>query len=66
VNELITARYEGYCPKCKDEIDVGDKIGYTDTFAVCEECFTSRDRSQRRENTTVCPECFLIHSGECL
>jgi hypothetical protein len=70
----FSARYRGLCERCGRWINLGDEIRYHRDFdgPVHSGCrapeFTVAEKpvvTGRRDPTTLCLSCFLIHSGEC-
>ncbi len=60
------ARYSGQCAACGERIYEGARVEYEDDFLVHVDCpeRVNVDVPQRNERT--CPDCYLIHAGECL
>lgn len=58
------ARYAGTCKDCEDHISVDDEIGYNDDgLIVCADCLLD---TCKEPDLKACPECNLVHAGECL
>lgn len=62
------ARYDGWCSRCKTAITIGDTLTYTDDdgaiHAHCQ-AVEPDDPLAVGKRETVCPDCYLIHAGEC-
>ena len=66
-SHAFRAKYPGRCPECGEEIEVGDKLVYTeDNLAVHEVCPDSIHGELRVRET--CPRCFTEKAlnGSCL
>lgn len=58
------ARYFGTCaePNCGQKIVPGEAVTYVDDELVHEEC---PEKLPERPERPPCPDCFLVHAGEC-
>lgn len=68
----MIARYSGTCPTCEEKIvaDVDEILQNFKDEWVHADClkFGKLDSEKVRERARrdMCPECFMVHSGECL
>lgn len=63
------ARYPGTCCSCGERIEVGDVIRYNaDDEIVHARHEIIHARHERPEEVLAppCPDCFMVHKGECL
>jgi hypothetical protein len=58
------AKYPGRCGSCDERIDVGDEVRYDDDELVHDRC-KALAADEQGDLTKVCPDCWLLHSGEC-
>jgi hypothetical protein len=71
-SRVFAANYRGLCATCDDTIYPGDDVCYQGNELVHAECRGPVDLDRpvmRRPSSTpeeVCPECSMIHRGECL
>lgn len=64
----FTARYPGFCTACDERTHPGDEVDYLDgerTKIVHANCPELADLDAPQRNERQCPDCFLIHAGEC-
>ena len=60
----FTARYNGHCAAdCGQPIREGDQAVYDDDQLVHHDC--ADDSTPQRPEQPACPNCWLIHAGEC-
>jgi hypothetical protein len=75
---VFSARYRGLCGRCGRWIDRGDDVRFQKDFVgvVHSGCrppkvtvtFMPRPTAppgKREQDTTPCPECHLVHAGDC-
>lgn len=71
---VFPASYPGECPECGGDFIQGDRVRYVqahDEGPVHEECtigsagYTARKPRPSAIRTPPCPECGLMHAGEC-
>lgn len=61
----FAAKYRGQCNDCGEWFSEGTMVHYNDEDQlVHQDC--EDDLLDLGEAGTPCPECFLIHRGECL
>jgi len=65
---VFEAKYGGKCGRCGDYFPAGAPVEYVDDVLVaadhnCEPGPEETPESVRRDR---CPQCYLIHAGECL
>lgn len=56
----IPARFTGLCLECNASIKLGDLIVQIDDVWQHERC-----ESIEKKDLPVCPECWIMHVGEC-
>jgi hypothetical protein len=68
VGAVFIAKYAGRCGDCNSKIEPGDMCHYVDDEVCHEGCFGQHKAAlkERARNEKPCPNCFLIHKGECL
>lgn len=60
------AKYHGRCVGCDERIEPGDQVEYNaDEELVHVHCDDQTDPDAPLRNERKCPDCFLIHAGEC-
>lgn len=62
----FTAKYSGPCAGCPNRIEPGQEVVRDDEGLVHADCGPSIDQLGVAPDETVCPDCFMVHSGECL
>jgi hypothetical protein len=60
------ASYPGKCGACGDRIHPGDQINYCDGATIHAFCDDRVDPDEPRRTERKCPDCFMIHAGECM
>lgn len=55
------ARHKGSCTECWEPINVGDFVEYNDKGGLVHTECPELERPEKEP----CPDCFLIHAGEC-
>lgn len=64
----FSAKYRSRCGACDEQIEVGDDCTYDDEDNVVHSrCLILANSGVPKEVMAekVCPDCWLIHSGEC-
>lgn len=60
----FSAKYRGLCAgECGETIRVGDEVVFVDNELMHTACVSDPAPGGRVES--VCPDCFLVHTGEC-
>lgn len=60
---VFQAKYPGQCGRCDNRIQVGEHVHYDDDELIHVEC--AEDIGLNNNVGTPCPDCWLIHKGEC-
>lgn len=45
VGAQFQAKYDGRCPECHEEVEVGDLMGYVNDVAVCDGCYNDAEQA---------------------
>lgn len=61
---MRAAAFHSVCEECEGEINVGDMIEERSGAWVHAEC-PEPEGFAVRPGETICPDCFMIHAGEC-
>ena len=61
----FTAKFEGHCLDCDGRINVGDQVQYDEDAVVHVDCDPIPDIDAPRRTERQCPQCWLVHAGEC-
>ena len=59
------AKYPGRCAACDERIYEGNWVRYEDDFLVHDDCDEVPERDAPQRNKRKCPDCYMIHAGEC-
>ena len=59
------AKYPGRCTRCDEQFHEGDWVRYEDDFIVHQDCPEPIDADAPRRNERKCPDCYMVHAGEC-
>ena len=61
-SRTFTARFAGICAGCDEEFEAGSEVMYEEdqiVHADPSECI------RIAQENAPCPECFLVHAGDC-
>lgn len=61
----FTARFSGICEDCHEGFEKGDEVRYKGTDLVhadSDDCLAAMPATAG----APCPECFMVHAGDCL
>lgn len=61
----FTARFPGICEECQEGFEKGDEVRYDGDHLVHadpDDCEAARPAP----TAAPCPECFMVHAGDCL
>ena len=68
----MIAKFQGRCGQCKQTVLVGEEITWLEGKVYCEGCtnsgmFGDADLNEigRGAPKDRCPECYIVHAGEC-
>ena len=60
------ARFPGICESCQEGFEKGEMVMYEDDSLVHADPDDCEAMPKHRRGEAVCPECFMVHAGDCL
>lgn len=59
------AKYSSRCAACDERIHDGNWVRYEDDFLVHDDCPEPVNHDAPQRNERNCPDCYMVHAGEC-